>query len=230
MDPIARLEQLVPLCGLIRQGEEYKSALAQATSEIEKVGDLPGRIENLGPAFHALQGTLQLPAKEVVPDLEKLEAAGNKLQQCVNSEALRDARFTVQEAQNALQRIEATVTQAWKIHVHKAFSNLGRLGEVLAGIPDTKAPGIELRQWAAQALKTTEIRIPSENVIQAFNEACAQIPKRLAELGGLGIDESVSAFLLEAAQGTATLAAMTPEILAWLQSKQAQNRFSIQLH
>jgi hypothetical protein len=230
MDPLARLEQLVPLCGWIRQGEEYKAALAQATSEVQKAGVLPERIENVGPVLHALHGSPQFPAKEVALDLDKLETAGHTLQQCVNAKALRDARFAVADAQNALVRVEGTVTKAWSAHVQKAFGNLQRLGGGLADIPDTKAAGTGLQQWATQALKAAQSVIPDQDSIRAFNEAKAQVPGRLAELSGLGIDEAVSTFLLEAAQGKATLAAMTPEILAWLQSKQAQSRFSIQLH
>ena len=230
MDPLARLEQLVPLCEWIRQGEEYKAALALATSEVKKAGALPERIEKVGPVLEALHGSPQLPAKEVVLDLDKLEAAGQVLQQCVNAKALRDARFAVADAQNALVRVEGAVTKAWSAHAQKAFGNLQRLGGVLADIPDTKAAGTGLQHWATQALKAAQSIIPDQDSIRAFDEAKAQIPGRLAELSGLGIDEAVSNFLLEAAQGKATLAAMTPEILAWLQSKQAQSRFSIQLH
>ena len=228
-DRLQRLEQLVPLCESIRKGTEYRTALAQATSEVKKAATLPGRLESLEPALRVLRGTHQLPAGDLIPDLEKLEAAGKILEQCVNTDALKDARFSVTDVQEALQRLEMLVSRAWVARVKAELSPLERLGTVLAGIPDTKAAGIALQNWANRALAVSGSSAPTAQSVRQFAEAQAELPSRLKALGKIGIDTAIRAFLLAVAGGSATLASMTPEVLEWLRAKKAQSRFRIEL-
>jgi hypothetical protein len=226
---LQRLEQLVPLCEAIRKGAEYGAALAQATGEVRNAAALPGRLENLEPALRALQGTQYLPAGDLIPDLEKLEVAGRNLEQCASTEALKDARFSVKDVNESLQRVEALVSKAWTARVQAEFGPLERLGTVLAGIPDTKTAGIALQNWATQALTSSRSTGPTAESLKQFVEAQTELAGRLDALGKLGIDAAVRAFLLEVASERATLANMTPEVLAWLQIKKAQSRFRIEL-
>src|SRR5262245_14843050 len=96
-DRLERLEQLVPLCESIRKGGEYRAALAQAVSEVRTAATLPGRIENVEPALQLLQGGQTLSVKDLTVELEKLQAAGHALAQSVNTDALKDARFSVKD-------------------------------------------------------------------------------------------------------------------------------------
>jgi hypothetical protein len=226
---LQRLEQLVPLCAQIRQGTEYGAALAQAAGEVRKVAALPDRLESLEPALRVLQGTQHLPVDDLLPDLKKLEAAGRSLEKSVNAEALKDARFSVKDIQEALQRVEALVSKAWVARVQAEFSPLERLGTVLAGIPDTKQAGIALQRWATRALGVSGSGAPTADSVKHFGAVQAELPGRLEALGKLGIDAAVRAFLLEVAGERATLASMTPEVLEWLQAKKAQSRFRIKL-
>lgn len=228
-DQLQRLEQLVPLCDSIRKGAEYGVALAQATGEVLKAAALPDRLESLEPALRVVGGTQQLPAGDLIPDLEKLEAAGRTLEQCVNTEALKDARFSVKDVQEALQRVEALVSRAWVARVQIEFSPLQRLGIVLAGIPDTKTAGIALQNWATRALGVSGSGLPTADAVKQFDDARAERAARLEALGKLGIDAAVSSFLLEVASKRATLASVTPEILEWLRAKNAHTRFRIEL-
>jgi hypothetical protein len=226
---LERLEQLVPLCAQIRQGTEYGAALAQAAGEVGKAAALPDRLEKIDPALRALQGTQHLPSGDVRQDLDKLEVAGRTLEKSVNTEALRDARFSVKDIQEALQRVEAAVSKAWVARVQAEFSPLERLGTVLAGIPDTKQAGVALQRWAKRALGVAESGAPTLESIKKFTEVQAEISGHLEALGKLGIDAGVRAFLLEVAGERATLATMTSEVLEWLQAKKAQSRFRIEL-
>jgi hypothetical protein len=226
---LQRLEQLVPLCAQIRQGTEYGVALAQAAGEVRKAVALPAKLESLEPSLRVLQGTQHLPIDDLVPDLKKLEAAGRNLERSVNTEALRDARFSVKDIQEALQRVEALVSKAWVARVHAEFSPLERLGTVLAGIPDTKQAGIALQRWATRVVGVSGSGAPTAESINHFAEAQAEVPGHLEALGKLGIDTAVRAFLLEVATEKATLASMTPGVLEWLQAKKAQSHFRIEL-
>jgi hypothetical protein len=226
---LQRLEQLVPLCDSIRKGGEYRAALAQATGEVRNAEALPGRLESLEPALRILQGTPQLPTGDLLTDLQKLETAGRNLQQCVNTEALKDARFSVKDVHEALGRVEALVSRAWVAKVQAEFSPLERLGTVLAGIPDTKSVGSALQNWATRALGVAGSGVPTADSVTLFAEAHGQIAGRLEALGRLGIDAAVIAFLLAVAGERATLASMTPEVLEWLHAKKAQSRFRIEL-
>ncbi len=226
---LQRLEQLVPLCESIRKGAEYATALAQATAEVSKAAGLPGRLENLEPALRELHGTQHLPVGDLIPDLDKLEAAGRNLEQCVNTESLKDARFSVKDAQEAVQRIEALATRAWSARVQAEFSLLERLGAVLAEIPDTKAAGVALQKWARLALGLSGTGPPTAETVALFARARAELPGRLESLSKLGIDDAVTSFLLEAASKRATLASVTPQVLDWLRAKNAHSRFRIEL-
>src|SRR5947208_2919086 len=104
-EQLQRLEQLVPLCNSISKGAEYGTALAQATREVLKAAALPGRLESLEPVLRLLGGTQHLHAGELIPDLEKLEVAGHNLEKCASTEALKDARFSVKDVQEAIERI-----------------------------------------------------------------------------------------------------------------------------
>lgn len=228
-DRLTRLEQLVPLCGSIRKGTEYATALAQATSEVQKAEALPDRLANLEPVLRVLAKTTHFSANEIAPDLDKIIGAGRELERCVNAETLRDARFGVQAAQEAIQRIEKVVVKAWTARVRAEFVPLQSLGAVLASIPDTKKAGQELQGRANEALVAAGNGVPSSSILQAFDQARADLSQRLQLLNKLGIDESVRTFLLELAGGDATLSNLTPDVLEWLQARSALARFRIQL-
>jgi len=174
-----------------------------------------------------LQGTAFVVSKDLSADLAKLESAGRTLEQSVDADPLRDARFSVRAAQDAVQRIEALVSRAWKALVEAEFAPLQNLGAVLAGIPETKSVGSELRAWATRALTAVNAGTPTAESVGAFAKAKADVPARVAALGKLGIDAAVTAFLLEVAGGGATLENVTPKVLEWLQAKKAQSRFHV---
>jgi hypothetical protein len=228
-DYLQRLEQLVPLCESIRRGSEYRAALAQAVSDVRRAADVPTRLEGVEPALRLLQGTEHLPLKEVVSDLDQVEAAGSALEQCVNTEALRNARFAVKDLQEGIQRVEAQTCKAWDALVRAEFGPLERLGAVLSEIPDTKRMGIELQKWAKCVLAIRATGTPTADSVRQFDEARAQRAARLETLGKLGIDAAVRLFLLDVANKNATLERITPDVLAWLRSKNAHSRFRIEL-
>jgi hypothetical protein len=228
-EQLERLEQLVPLCNSIRKGAEYASALAQANGEVLKAAVLPGRLESLEPALSLLGGTEQLSAAEIKPDLDKLEVAGHHLEQCVNTEALKEARFWVKDIREALERVEVVATKAWAARVRAEFGPLQRLGTVLAEIPDTETAGTALKRWATRALSVSGQGTPTLESVNDFKAAQAEVAERLEALGKLGIDAAVRAFLLEVAGEKATLANVTPGVLEWLRAKDAHARFRIEL-
>jgi hypothetical protein len=227
--PLQRLEELVPLCSSIRRGTEYGAALTQATGEVLKAATVPDRLESLEPVLRVLKGTQQLCSGEVLPDLEKLGSAGHQLEQCASTEALKDARFSVRDAQEALQRIESLISRAWSAHVQAEFSPLQRLGAVLAGIPDTKSAGAALQKWATDAQSLSGRGAPTLQSVKNFIQAQAEVVDRLEVLRTLGIDTAVRVFLLEVAAENATLANLTPAVLEWLRAKNAHSRFRVEL-
>jgi hypothetical protein len=228
-DRLQRLEQLVPLCESIRKGSEYRAALAQAASEVRKAATLPPRLESVEPALQLRDGAHYLPSTDLVIDLEKIEAAGHALEQCVNTDALKDARFSVKEIQEAVERIEAQASKAWHARVQAEFGPLQRLGAVLSEIPDTKVAGLELQKWATRALGVAGSGAPTAASVRQFDEIRAERAARLEALGKLGIDATVRSFLLEVANKRATLERVTPDVLEWLRAKNAHSRFRIEL-
>ncbi len=228
-DRLQRLEQLVPFCESVRKGGEYQAALAQAASEVKGAVAIPARLENLQHALRLLRGTPHLPTADVNAELDKLSGAGGSLEHSVDTETLKDARFSVKEITEALQRLEGHVGKGWKEYVRAEFFSLERLGSVLAGIPDTRATGAELRAWAKALIEAAGGRAPSEDSVRYVEKARAERAKRLDALRELGVDAAVSALLLEVANKQATLAAVTPQILEWLRAKNAHTRFRIEL-
>jgi hypothetical protein len=176
-----------------------------------------------------LHGTQYLPVEELVNDLEKIVAAGHALEQCVNTDALKDARFSIKEIQEAVERVETQTVKAWHARVHAEFGPFHRLGTVLSEIPDTRTTGLELQKWATRALGMADSATPTAKSVQQFAEARAEQMDRLEALGKLGIDVSVRSFLLEVANKRATLERMTPDVLEWLRVKKAHSRFRIEL-
>jgi hypothetical protein len=227
-DRLQRLEQLVPLCESIRKGSEYRAALAQAATEVRRAASVAERLESLEPALRLLKGTPYLSAADLAADLEKLIGAGHSLERCVNTDALMDARFSVKDICEAVQRLEAHISKAWSARVHAEFVPLQRLGVVLSEIPDTMSTGLDLKTWAARAIATAGGAPTADSVMQ-FEQAQTERATRLEALGKLGIDAAVSSFLLEVANKQATLARLTPKVLEWLRAKNAHARFRIEL-
>lgn len=223
------LERLVPLCEAIRKGTEYVTALAQATSEVKNAESIPDRLQSLEPAVTMLAGTPHLPIVELRTELATLTKTGRALEKCVDATALKDARFSVKEARQALERAEGLVAKAWVARVRAEFGPLQRLGAVLSEIVDTKAAGKELQTWAGQVLALCGSGPPTPESLEQFTAAKADLAERLDTLGKLGIDASVRNFLLNVAGKGATLEHLTPEILAWLHIRQARTRFRIEL-
>jgi hypothetical protein len=186
-------------------------------------------LEILEPAIEVLGGTQYLPKDDVSKELEAVTRAGRALEKCVDAETLKDARFDVKEAEQSVQRVETLIAKAWSAAVQAEFSPLQRLGAVLAGIPDTKAAGVDLQTWAAQVLLLSDNVPPSAESIQRLNMARAALTQRFDSLGQLGIDANVRSFLVAVAGKGATVANLTPEVLEWLNAKKAQSRFRIEL-
>jgi hypothetical protein len=226
---LQRLEQLVPFCDSIRKGGEYRAALAQAANEVKKAATVPARLQNLEHALRLLRGTPHLSASDVHVELDTLFIAGRSLEQSVDTEALKDTRFSVKEISEAVQRLEAHVGKAWRDHVRAEFASLQRLGGVLAGIPDTKTTGLGLQTWATRIIATADGTAPSADSVRQVEDAVTERVKRLDNLQKLGIDAAVNAFLLEVANKQATLGSVTPPVLEWLRSKNAHTRFRIEL-
>lgn len=223
------LERLVPLCDAIRKGAEYGTALAQATSEIKTAESLPERLRRIEPTVKMLVGTQHLPATELKTELVTLTKTGRALEKCVDAETLKDARFSVREARQSLERIEGVVAKAWAARIRAEFSPLQRLGQVLAEIVDTNAAGRELQTWAEKVLALCGSSPPSTESLEQLNAAKAELVERLDRLGKLGIDASVRNFLVDVAGNEATLKNLTPEVLAWLHARRAESRFRIEL-
>ncbi len=226
---LLRLEQLVPLCEAIRKGAEYGGALAQASSVVQSVADVPDRLENLGPLVLVLRKSGHLAPRDLLVDIEKIENAGRALEKCVNVEELRDARFSAGDIQEALKRVEDQISKAWSARVESVFRPLQRLGEVLSQIPDTKAAGGELQAWAINALGLGRTAVPTADSVRSLTEAHEELANRLDSLGSLGVDSEVRQFLLEVANRRASLASVTSGVLEWLRAKNAQARFQVEL-
>jgi hypothetical protein len=227
-DRLERLEQLVPLCDSIRKGGEYRGALAQAANEVKKAAIVPARLESLEHALRLLHTTHHLSATDVGVELDKLFTAGRSLEQSVDTDALKDTRFSVKEISEAVQRLEAHVGKAWRDYVRAEFSSLQRLGGVLAGIPDTKATGLELQTWTTRVMAAADGSAPSANSVKHVEDATAERAKRVEALRKMGIDAAVNSFLLEVANKQATLGSVTPQVLEWLRARNAHSRFRIE--
>jgi hypothetical protein len=155
--------------------------------------------------------------------------AGRVLENSVDAESLRDARFSVKEAQQSLLRAEGIVAKAWMALLSTDFSPLQRLGEVLAEIPDTRPAGRELQVWAESILALRSSGPPTAESLKQFREAKEELAEHLSTLGKAGIDASVRNFLVDVAGKGVTLADLTPGVLAWLHVKKAGSRFRIEL-
>jgi hypothetical protein len=228
-DRLLHLERLVPLCETIRKGTEYGTALAQAISEVKNAESLPNRLKSLEPTVKMLVGTSHLPAAELEAELAGIAKAGRTLEKSVDTESLKDARFSVKEVQQSLQRAEGMIAKAWFALLSTDFSPLQRLGEVLAEIVDTRAAGKELQACAARVLALGSSGTPTAESLKQFSAAKAELAQHLASLGKLGIDATVRNFLVDVAGKGVTLADVTPEVLTWLHAKGAGSRFRIKL-
>jgi hypothetical protein len=228
-DRLQRLEQLVPLCESIRKGSEYRAALAQAAGEVRQASTLTSRLASTDAPLRLLCETEHVSRADLIADLEKVETAGRALQQSVNTEALRDARFSVKDAQEAVERIEALLLKGWNSLLSEEFGPLQRMGQVLSEIPDTRMIGIELQKWATRALEISRNGLPTTDSLKRFNAIKAERTTRLESLGQLGIDASVRSFLADVAYKRATLDSVNPEVLHWLRAKNARSRFRVDL-
>lgn len=226
---LLRLEQLVPLCESIRKGSEYGAALSQASNAVQNLADVPRRLQSLRPAVPVLRQSEHLAPGDLLADIEKLENAGRELEQCSNLDALRDARFSTGDVGEALKRVEDQLSRAWSARVESEFRPLQRLGEVLSQIPDTNAAGVELLTWAKHALALGRVGVPTADSLRSLAEANQARENRLDSLSSLGVDSEVRQFLLEVASRRASLASVTPGVLAWLHVKNAQARFYVEL-
>jgi len=228
-DPISRLEGLVPLCAAIRQGSEYTSALASATSLVGNSISLLDRLDMIGSVAKALADSPCFLATDARNELATIASVGNALEKCVDTQALRDVRFPVRSAQESIERLEKALQRAWSAMLKEDFEPVRSLGGVLAAVPDTKKAGTELQAWAQTVLDRAGKDFPTSADVNLVTDARSQRSHRLEELGAVGIDTEVSRFLIEVAYERATLAELTPKVLVWLISKKAESQFRIKL-
>ncbi len=229
LERLAQLERLVLLAGAMKKGVDYQVALSRATEEVRESAEVPERLDKIEPVLDALGRCAGLPAQDLKGEFATLAKAGRDLERAVDTLALRDARYPLQEAEKSVGKLESLVARAWSEQIKAEFGPLRQLGALLADIPDTRDSGRKLKTWADQALALVTSTLPSKADVDRFQQAQSQIPSQLAGLEQLGIDEKVRQFVGAVAAGSATLNDLHPDVLAWLKRMRADGRFRVVL-
>ncbi len=216
-------------CALIREVETRQ----KAKNELESVNETFRALTALNESITQLQNMLQLLHTRLsLAEINTITDIGMRCMWQLNQSAeqfLHQSRQKnqIQVIQTQFQKALDSLKKTWEIYVDRHTCDsleLYRLVAKLPGVSERKAAYDDVQNRLALAKKTLPT---TQKHLDDFDRTVAQFKQMLQETGNLR--EEVKVFLGRIANGTASLADLTDEVLQWCRQDQRGKTFSIRI-
>lgn len=217
-------------------------ALSQAVQSRDLGNALVDALKALQAKKETLRGleSLSQSVELISPDVQNLdrnalmEAAaeamklGGVLETANESNELREVSHSLAKIELLIKLISNRMMSAWQNRIRSEFRPHEKLAQVLARFSTLNPLAKRMANIAAKGRSLENAFPPAEQDREQFTKLLTERDEQLNELSRS--DKGVDAqFLLKAAEGTANLRDLSPEILKWLSAQNALELFSVRL-
>lgn len=225
--PLEEMEALLEDIPSAKARIEFGEALENAYTLVKLNDALLERLDAAASCFDVCVEYLE-PGKNVRRGLQHVQGIGRRLRQANQREHYAETRHEIRDLLRDVEALEQTMAQALLRLVQREFQSAGALGRVLARVTGTEelgqrmvdlgAAAARLEQCAGEEVRGEVARLREEN--KALRE----------ELGNLGADAEVVAFLQDIAQqGGVPLSRVKGSVFPWLEEHDALGLLSVSL-
>jgi hypothetical protein len=227
-DALVELERLAPGIPAAMDAQRLEHALGRAAEKLAEVPRQAARFQALVEAARSLGAADDPNARRSLREaVEEADNLGDLLEGARTPEDLQYVSEDFPKLIASLRGLDVVVRQFWRLTVSNEFQSLLSIGNVLARITRTQDLGTRLASVAEQALSLAERNPPAEQLapeIQRLRQRRSELEIELQQLSG---NAEVDAFIAVVARDTATLAHVTPAVLAWLRGNDALDTFAV---
>jgi hypothetical protein len=227
-DALVELEGLTDAIPAAIEARKLGTSLGRTVEKLVAIPRQARRFEALVEAAIALGvGKDEGAKRSLSTAVEEAEDIGDMLVKAKTPDDLQYATEDLPKLNQALLRLEGVVRQLWRNLVQTEFQSLVTVGAVLARIPRTEDLGRRLSAVGQEAQELAERNVAPETLapqIQRLRETRTTLD---AELQQLTDNEEVDVFLGAVTRDGATLAHVTPAVIAWLTREEALDAFVV---
>ena len=207
----------------------YQTGMQEASSARTYIGNLNALLKvcaSLETCLNIADAMKQSDVLQSSPlSSEQLDTLTEAINDCGNAIASESkgpdlAVSTVKVLENAVKASISQLNQTWKTDAERYAGNTAGYLTLIADLSGN--PG-EIRSLV-QKIRTGQSSNPTPAVIQAFTSTMEKAKARQAEFQ---IDSKVERFLRSVQNRSATIAVLTPEILAWIQENHLSRKLKI---
>ena len=225
-DVLVAIEGMLPRIDSALEGRRLGSSVERAAERLAPARRQTERFEAFATAAFMLglrddrEGAASLG--EAVQAAQHLAASMTEAQTIVQLAGLEDAfrDFTI-----ALTALENVVRTRWRRAIETEFLPFVAIAQVLSRIPDLAALSAALSGFGREAREAMERRAGAETIVAEIARLRATRDSLDAELQSITGDVEIDGFLKAVTANTATLAIVSPAVLAWLSAHGALTAF-----
>jgi hypothetical protein len=224
---------LSELAQQVTSGIERLGRRDELRTQLRSLDAVREAIDRLLKRLNALAGDLS-PARQagfapLMPDVTGTARSLGKLAaQLQAGEVDREyAQQVIDAVDGLLRTVQSSLDDAWRGYVISRVpmhEGLAELADTFRTIRGARGKAQELQNAARSVVLLLE-RQPSADAIEKLQQLAQQIPALLREL--VGDDPAVRKFADQLARGGASIEALTPPVLSWMQDKEFINSFRI---
>jgi hypothetical protein len=224
---------LSPLAASVTSGIERLGQRNELRDQLRSMDAVGKTIDGLLLQLHVL-GEVVAAARQAgfaptMPDVAEATAALRKLAaQLAAVDVDREfAQKVIDKVRAALATADEALTAAWREYVSSRVPGREGLIDLAQAFRDVEGASNDARdlEAAAASVQTLLQRRPSVEAVRRLGELANAIPALLQRL--VGAEETVGVFADQLARGGASIEALTPAVLGWMQDKGFMTSFKI---
>jgi hypothetical protein len=229
-DPLDELEASIAKLHAAVVTETFGTALRTASDALVPWRTSLVSLERLGAIVPHVAGELAPATRFALHQyLDRIAAEGDAIAKFGTAAELTQVPTHSKLAAPVFAEVRERLAAEWRGLLTRRFERYQLLGGLLSRLEDTAVVGREMASVASQSASLAKQFPPDEAALARFGALSGDLITARQRLESLGVDDELERFLTAVADGSATLAHVTPTVLAWLRDRQGLGLFSVQL-
>jgi hypothetical protein len=229
-DGISEIEQLAQQVSNLRQTQQHGQALAKRQQTVDMMLERAIRARRSSEQLSArldAENSLPITAAPARQEIDSwITSLDADLAAALDGDGFATFNDTVVRA---LRDLDAHTAGLWQRYVtHHAPDTSAEVLEALANDPRARVAVIRIRRLSDQLKQLRERTVPSTSDIEALDTAAAELHETWATLDVESLDPEVVSFLRAAnSERGASVTALSPRVLSWLEERGASDHYVI---
>lgn len=228
IDALVELEDLEPKLANAKKSLAFGAAAEKARTPLQQAPRHALMLKSLVSVAQDLNALSDAAVRQRLEHaIEKAESVGEALETAQNAEALGAVTYDYPQVSNALARALDGLRARWREIAKRDFEDLIPVGELLTKITGAETIGANLVDIGKQALALADTDPNADQLAARVRDLRTRRTEALEAMRAFTGEPEVDEFLSAVTHQQATLALVTPKVLAWLKTKGALDAFRV---